>query len=630
MAGCSRAHLGNAGSDGSGDPARRPRRVAGADAGRHPALVGALLLVSAFAGLGAAAAAAPHPADASPPRLWLLEPAPTTAEMPPADRLAAAQAFLRAHARDFGHDPDLAGIVPVGAQESLLGTTFRFRQELGGHPVAGAEITVSLDPVGRAYRVFSSLRPVRAAGMASTAAPTVDRAAAIAAAWQALGGRALLSLPATRLAYVPDGVGGLALAYEVDLYLERMSAAGERRPGLWQVRVDAATGRLLGEPLRLSTEGGARTGEGVYDPEAGDLAAALREAAERGARERAAPAAAGTTVAGSAFVFDPDPATTLRDPTLTDTSPASRFLAAYSRVTLLGLTRHDGAVHLVGPWVRLGDFEPPVDAPSTTPDGIWRARRGDSAFDDAMAYFHIDRNQRYVQSLGYRGDRGIQQGPILVDSNGLRGLDTSHYLRPPLNRIAFGHGCVDDPEDADVILHEYGHAITFAIAPHWGVDRDGDGESDGDSGAIGEGFGDYWAESYSHETRNGATFQVDKVFDWDANHCPPWRGRRLDVSGPAYDPARHYHDHEPIGGGTLSDELWSTPLYQSFRQLRRLGVPKRDVDKVILESMFGLVPGFTMRHLAQTTVASARRLFPAGPHAAIFTAQFRRLDILPR
>jgi hypothetical protein len=45
--------------------------------------------------------------------------------------------------------------------------------------------------------------------------------------------------------------------------------------------------------------------------------------------------------------------------------------------------------------------------------------------------------------------------------------------------------------------------------------------------------------------------------------------------------------------------------------------------------MFGLGAGFTMRDLAVNVVATANNLFPTGPHAGVFEANFRSLGILP-
>ncbi len=48
-----------------------------------------------------------------------------------------------------------------------------------------------------------------------------------------------------------------------------------------------------------------------------------------------------------------------------------------------------------------------------------------------------------------------------------------------------GAGGVDDGEDAEVILHEYGHAVHDAQVPGWGDTHEG--------GAMGEGWGDFLA-----------------------------------------------------------------------------------------------------------------------------------------
>ena len=96
----------------------------------------------------------------------------------------------------------------------------------------------------------------------------------------------------------------------------------------------------------------------------------------------------------------------------------------------------------------------------------------------------------------------------------------------PKDELRFGKGGVDDAEDAEVILHEYGHAIhegsgfTFASE---------------EAGAISEGFGDYWAVDFADivARRLGVPERTPLacVMDWDATsytsdvpHCL----RRLD------------------------------------------------------------------------------------------------------
>ena len=76
-----------------------------------------------------------------------------------------------------------------------------------------------------------------------------------------------------------------------------------------------------------------------------------------------------------------------------------------------------------------------------------------------MAYFHIDRAQDYIQGLGVLNANNRQ---TRIDVNAFP-ADNSFYLPDPGGKgtgsIAFGDGGVDDAEDGDVIVHEYGHAI---------------------------------------------------------------------------------------------------------------------------------------------------------------------------
>ena len=321
--------------------------------------------------------------------------------------------------------------------------------------------------------------------------------------------------------------------------------------------------------------------------------------------------------AGTAQVFDPDPRTTLGSSSLTDTSLASAFTGAYQNVILPDVNYSGGVYRLSGPWVNVTDFDPPHTAPTTSNSGSWNFQRGQLGFNDAMTYFHLDKNQRYIQSLGFSGSNGIQQGAIAADSNGANGADNS-YFSGSYNRLSFGHGCVDDNEDADVILHEYGHAINHNINSQW---------HGGDTGAMGEGFGDYWAASYSYSTPGGASYQPFKVFTWDAaGGC--WSGRRLDKTSARYNPAQNYTAHSSQSG-FISDELWSTPLFQALVELITVeGESRESVDKIILEAQFGLGANLTMRQMAESIVLTARRLYPTGPHATVFQQQFIHHEIL--
>ena len=142
---------------------------------------------------------------------------------------------------------------------------------------------------------------------------------------------------------------------------------------------------------------------------------------------------------------------------------------------------------------------------------------------------------------------------------------------------------------------------------------------------MGEGWGDYWAGSYSYSTPNGPVFNPNWIYTWDGhgtgNQC--WAGRIMNAFGAQYVHTTFYSAHVAIPGGYQSDELWSTPLFQSLLTLvEQHGQTRESVDTILLESQFGLGSGLKMRDMANVIIATARELEPGGPHADVFTAKF--------
>ena len=524
---------------------------------------------------------------------------------------AVAPLFVEVMGDRYGLPTAAEDLELVRVRESLLGFHHTYQQKIAGIPVDHAEFIVSVAKSdGRVYQVFNNIYPVKTAPAQDKAAVGIDEAYGIA--WDYLRAQSeLTGAPRSRLVFTPEG-DGFQLNYVIDLALSAPD-------GAWSVRVDAVTGAVISVDdtrlIRKITEETLTAEErlaAVSGP-AWDRAAMFdRFAAQKNANDQVI--ANGALAAGTGVVFDPDPRTTLNNNSLADGSPASAFTAAYFTRGLQDITLSGGLYRLTGPYVNIINFEAPTTAPSTTVDGNWTAVRGNNAFNDAMTYFHLDQNQRYMQSLGFSGATGIQEGPIETDTDGLSGADNSYFL-PGSNRLAFGHGCVDDNEDADVILHEYGHAIQHDISANW---------FGGDTGAMGEGFGDYWAASYSYVQPNGNTFNPDWIYTWDghgtSNAC--WPGRVLNATGAQYVPTTTYSAHSSIPGGYQSDELWSTPLFQSLRTLMDQGYSRESVDQIILESHFGIGSGLKMRDLANLTIAAASALQPGGNHANVFIEKF--------
>ncbi len=307
---------------------------------------------------------------------------------------------------------------------------------------------------------------------------------------------------------------------------------------------------------------------------------------------------------GAATVFDPNPVIAAPDwPPLTKKGrPARPPAEAYRAVPLEDLTRSgflDGlrvSTRLTPRRVRRRDHR--FVASSTQP-----------GFDEAMAYFHVDRAIQYLESLGYRGRRAIFRGPLHVNAHGTR--DDNSWYSPNARSLTFGTGGVDDAEDAEIILHEFGHAVQDAICPDFGQSAE--------AAAMGEGFGDYFAASFFAAVkppRFGAT-----VGSWDSvtssEYDPPCL-RRLDepLTYESFDRSANADEHD-------NGKIWSAALWDIWRALGR------DIaDRLIIESHFQL-DGFTTFARGARAILDADRNLYRGRHLARLRRIFRARGIGP-
>ncbi|WP_426337982.1 hypothetical protein ACN9MZ_16055 [Pseudoduganella sp. S-14] len=546
-------------------------------------------------------------------------------------KAASAEGVLKVHAARFGLPANLNNLVLVSVKESLTGKHYYYQQMLRGLPVDRAQIIVSIGKNGDLQKIFNETRHISAKVEADAVNQLYNKAQisddeALDKGWKNMKVQHnLVNVPSSTLVWVPTK-DGVQLARKVDIEAEMPT-------GGFVQYLNAHDGSLIDSystSLPRTNKGGERS--------LAARAAAPGQMLDRHAATEAAKAStsvntlkAGSTatvmaasgINGSGYAFDPDPRTTLNTDALTDTSAASAFDAAYSTKTLRDLTVTGGVYSLTGPYVNIKNIESPNTAPSTTTNGVWTAKRGNNAFDDTNVYFHIDQSQRYMQSLGFTGTKSILNRSMDIDTDGVNGDDNSHFSGSgATGYLAFGHGCVNDSEDADVILHEYGHGIQASINSSW---------SGGDTGAMGEGFGDYWAASYSYSTPNGQVYHPEWAFSWDG-HGSCWAGRMLNRTDAKYNSSKTYSAHSSVteNGVTFqSDELWSAPLYSSMVSLIAAGKPRANIDKIILEAHFGLGSNIKMPAMATAIVNAAKTLFPSDlSYANTFQAKFEAQNIL--
>jgi hypothetical protein len=312
----------------------------------------------------------------------------------------------------------------------------------------------------------------------------------------------------------------------------------------------------------------------------------------------------GTSV-GSGQVFAPNPVAYLQNQNLTDQKDSNypELQAAYVTVTLTNL---DGSGYLSGDWANVrGETGNPAFSETNT----FIYTRDDDRFEQVMAYFWVTEAQKYFQSLGF----GSTLRPINMESQDVRinqyGIDNS-YSWDKHDIMRFGKGGVDDAEDAEVILHEYGHAVQDSQMTPFGFG------GSLEAGAIGEGFGDYLAVTVSAVV--APTNDPACVADWDsisytsrAPHCL----RRVDTN---------LHYPEDLNGRVHHDgQIWSRALWDIRNALGHV-----KADTLILEAQFQFAPDTSMPAAAEATVDAARDLY--GPATAkIVRAVFQARGILP-
>src|SRR6266404_5582949 len=138
--------------------------------------------------------------------------------------------------------------------------------------------------------------------------------------------------------------------------------------------------------------------------------------------------------------------------------------------------------------------------------------------EEVSAYDHVNEATAYLEQLGYRGPRRLFTRPIEIDARGTR--DDNSWYSPGERTLTFGTGDVDDAEDGETVLHEFGHALQDAICPDFGQSAE--------AAAMGEGFGDYFAGSF-FAARKPRDYR-DAVMTWDGargDGSPPCVRRRL-------------------------------------------------------------------------------------------------------
>ena len=483
----------------------------------------------------------------------------------PSDPVARARASLTGRASELGLRPDLADLPLVGVRRGKAGDYVRFQQTYGGVPVTGADVVVLVPPGGRTPLVQSryepGLRPPRVTLRASGADAVLTALRSLSAAAAQLRGQ-----PTVESAYFQSGKE-MVLGWRVVLPLTAPL-------GTWLVAVRADTGAVLFTTDLLR-----------YD---------------------------------SGRVFDPNPAKTsvgaIPPPTDCDSvSNEAALSGQYAVRTFQGITPAQNKlkgefVDLTAPGIT-GGYKAAGQANEPSHSYVYPCNN--DRFEEAMVYYHVDSVQRKIQSLGYSGATGIFDRPIAAHAHYFS--DCNAFYDSVNRGLHFGDGTgctykTDAAEDADVIVHEYGHALQDDLVPGWGVGSASQAEQ---AWAMGEGFGDFMA---------AVTFGDPCIGEWfsfggaclrnleNTNHYP----EAFDACRQAPPQPAEPHCAGLIWGGALWDLVQALGSDQTARDI---------VLTLVLEGHFSLDPLSTFAEAA-AAIRQADSLLYNGMHIPTIDSVF--------
>lgn len=472
------------------------------------------------------------------------------------DPIRISKALLRRIARSLKIDPDLSQLRFDKVKETILGSHVLYQQYYRDKPISGAWIRIDIDKEGKVYNIINDLVPQPI--MTQTKRKEAQRTARAKAPKHLTAKEARdRALEATHsaeakmaevlqqeLVYFPYK-GIPTLAWKV--VVQTTSPAAE-----WKAYLDAVSGTLL-ERINLLK-----------------------------------------SVNGMGRVFDPNPVVVLSDTGLEDRSTIPA--AAYSDVTLRDLKKTG---LLDGPYVSTRNTSKRVKRA----DFRFLFDRKKRAFKEVMAYFHIDRIQRHIQDLGFKN---VLNHAIDVNIDGTK--EDNSFYSPTTKALTFGTGGVDDAEDAEIILHEYGHAVQDNQVPGFGASHE--------AGAMGEGFGDFQAASFFADVKPQRMRPT--IGNWDAvaySGAEPPCLRRLD-SNKKYPKDMDGEVHD-------DGEIWSACLWEI-----RTALGRQATEKLVIAHHFLLTRKATFENAANALITTDKKL-NQGRNLSVIHDVFIRRGILP-
>ena len=373
------------------------------------------------------------------------------------------------------------------------GETFRFQQFIKEVPVFQSEIIVHYNKNGNVS--YSSSENLKKEVAEINTVPTFPIAEALQKAHIASKTKGEITLEESKLYVYLTDKAETKLVY-------RVLTKSFEHPGTWETMIDAKNGAVISvKDIAFYHH------KSTKDPKPAKIDSTKNLNSKK------------AFVVGNGYIFNPDPLSKMQVPyagQYVDNNDATNASldASRSLVIIPELELTGGSYKLKGSYASIKEIESPATGLFTQATNQFLFNRNEQGFEAVNVYWHVDNSLRYINETLNIVCKPLTNGGILMfDPHGLDGDDNSYYSN---GQLVFGEGCVDDAEDADVVLHELGHGV------HDWLTNGNLSQVQG----LSEGSGDYWAQSYSRSLNQWPSTapEYNWMFSWDG-HNACWDGR---------------------------------------------------------------------------------------------------------
>ncbi|GIV96854.1 MAG: hypothetical protein KatS3mg057_1511 [Herpetosiphonaceae bacterium] len=460
---------------------------------------------------------------------------------PRGDPELVARMILAGRAQALGLRPDGRDLDLLATQVADDVVYVRFQQTHKGVPVYLGQVLVQYGRAGDVQLINNHTLP----NLNVEVAPAVDGDTALNLALASVPGADNLRAPPQRRLVIYGEHGAPELAWHIVLYTAQP-------PGDWHVMISARSGKLLG------------AWDEIWNDD------------------------------GHGLAYTPNPVQQTGDDSLRDDDDHPNTALNAARLTVDLNNLDSSTFKLKGSYVDVTSSDvsgcslPYTPGMADESSRVYNYDRGDDRFEEVTVYAAIDGAQMWFQSLGLTNvnNRAV---PVNVHCTA---ADNSFFSRSD-GALHFGDGGVDDAEDADIVLHEYGHSIQDHQVPGWGPG------SNTEQRAMGEGFGDFLAGLYYIDSGDSAFLSAYRycIGEWDAASYNPIVPDNPGSGCLRWIDGRSERDGSDIGvykGSPVQEHddgrYWSAMLTCVYEGMGAGAAARDDLMGVVLAHHFSLAP----------------------------------------